>query len=190
MDNNLEKRAYEWVKSETPAEIDKNYHCETRDVFAARLDTMVNFLLADPLIPENDTYVLSAITGEIGNNSFDHNLGSWPDLPGIFFGYDVENGKIIIVLADRGQGVFKTLKSVKPELKDDKEALFTAFNEKISGRAPESRGNGLKFVKKGIKEAKAHLTFMSGNAKTILNEAEEISASDKIIGTFAVIKKI
>jgi len=44
--------------------------------------------------------LIVAITGEIGNNSFDHNLGKWPDEPGVFFGYDIAKGTV--VLADRG----------------------------------------------------------------------------------------
>jgi len=188
MDNNLKDTAYNWVKGEMPAEIGEQYYCGTRDVFQARLDTMVNFLLGDPQIAENDVYVLSAVAGEIGNNSFDHNLGSWPDMPGIFFGYEAESGKVIIVLADRGQGVLKTLKRVRMELKNDEEALLTAFTEKLSGRAPESRGNGLKFVKEGVKAMNARLVFMSGKASARLNEGIEISRSDEIKGCLAVIK--
>lgn len=118
------------------------------------------------------------MAGEIGNNSFDHNLGSWQDIMGIFFGYEFNNGGLKIVLADRGQGLFKTLKRVKPELKNDLEALFTAFNERISGRAPESRGNGLKFVKENIKNKKMHLGFYSGNAEALLNEKMKINKLD------------
>lgn len=189
MSDNLEKKAYDWVRSEKPTQIEEAFYCQTRDVFQARLGKMISSLLAEAKISESDVYILSAIAGEIGNNSFDHNLGSWPDLAGTFFGYELDDGKITIVLADRGQGVFNTLQRVKPELKDDAGALFSAFNEKISGRAPESRGNGLKFVKQSVKDIKAHLTFMSGKAKVILSETEEIGASDGIIGAFAVIKK-
>jgi len=35
-----------------------------------------------------------------------------------------------------------------PELSTDEEAVRTAFTKVVSGRAPESRGNGLKFVRK------------------------------------------
>lgn len=188
MNNDLGKKAYNWVKSVKSAQIEGEYYCETRDNFQARLDRMINDFLTDSKILENDVYILSAIAGEIGNNSFDHNLGSWSDMPGVFFGYEAENGKVIIVLADRGQGVLKTLKRVKPELENDKEALFSAFNEKISGRAPESRGNGLKFVKENIKAIKAHLIFMSGSAMAELNEAFKISQSERINGCLAVIE--
>ena len=111
--------------------------------------------------------LLTSIAGEIGNNSYDHNLGQWPDTPGIFFGYDLNKKQI--VLADRGLGILETLKRVKPELKDHKQALEVAFTEIISGRTPEARGNGLKYVKKVISENTINLFFQTGDAKLILN---------------------
>jgi len=186
MNNSLEI-ALQWVKSDLPPKIEKKYNCETRDIFQARLDAMVGVLLASAKITEGDIYILSAIAGEIGNNSFDHNLGNWSDVIGIFFNYELIENKLTIVLADRGQGVTATLKRVKPEIKNDEEALYVAFNEKISGRAPEPRGNGLKFVKENIKNMSKHLLFMSGEARAQLNEKMEISRTEKIHGCLAVI---
>ena len=40
-------------------------------------------------LSENIVPLIVAVAGEIGNNSFDHNLGKWPDSPGVFFGFDV-----------------------------------------------------------------------------------------------------
>lgn len=190
MNTFLEKMAYDWVKSDAPEKIKDKYYCATRDVFQARLDGMVNFLSVNGKIAEDDIYMLAAIVGEIGNNSFDHNLGSWPDVSGIFFGYDLSDARVTIVLADRGQGVLKTLKRVKPELENDEEALFTAFHERISGRAPEPRGNGLKFVREAIEGSKRHLTFISGSAKIELNEKINISHAETIHGCLAAINNI
>jgi hypothetical protein len=89
--------------------------------------------------------LLASIVVEIGNNSFDHNIGNWPDTPGIIFAYDLNKRKI--VLADRGLGVRTTLSRVRPDIKNDIEALTIAMTERVSGRAPEQRGNGLKFVR-------------------------------------------
>jgi hypothetical protein len=187
MESGIQSKAWDFVKSASPAKIEDEYYCKTRDVFQARLDKMITVLLNEGKLPENDVYMLSAIAGEIGNNSFDHNVGNWADVSGVFFGYEKKNSGLAIVLADRGQGVFQSLKRVKSELQTDEDALFTAFNEKISGRAPEPRGNGLKFVKENIKEMEKHLLFVSGTAKAELNEKMEISASEKIRGCFAVI---
>jgi len=185
--NNLEKQGYDWVANDLPPKIADEYYCSTRDIFQARLDKMTNFLLAGLKISESDAYIFSAIAGEIGNNSFDHNLGNWPDTIGIFFGYEADGDKLSIVLADRGIGVFQTLKRVKPELKDDSEALVVAFNEKISGRAPEPRGNGLKFVKENIRETKKHLVFISKTAKAELNKEMIVTSTEKINGCLAII---
>ena len=158
--------AKNWVISENPKEPEDKFYCADSIKFQSRLAYLENDLRNLP-DTEKDFSLIVAATGEIGNNSFDHNIGSWTDIRGIFFAYDINKRQI--VLADRGQGVFKTLKRVKHSLSTDKDALITAFSEKISGRAPESRGNGLKFVRKIITQNNKNLKmyFQSGNA--ILN---------------------
>lgn len=189
MQNELEKAAHQWVVSQ-PDKLDnrEDFYCQTRDTFQARLDKMMRDPILSSKIGENDLYILSAITGEIGNNSFDHNLGNWPDIPGIYYNYQFNNGKLTIALADRGQGVLKTLKRVRPEIPNDKVALEIAFTEKISGRAPENRGNGLKFVREEVKTKGIHLAFSSGKAMAILNQLLEVKDSEQNIqGTLAII---
>jgi len=78
---------------------------------------------------------------------------------------------------------------VRPEIANGQEALKVAFFEKISGRAPEARGNGLKFVRESIKQGENHLTFISGDAKAELNKDFKIGFVDeKINGCLAIIK--
>jgi len=189
MQNDLEKDVYKWITARMEdVDIQSEYYCRTRDIFQAKLEKMTMELLRSETIGEDDIYIISAIAGEIGNNSFDHNLGNWPNVAGVFFGYFLDNGRLKVVLADRGQGILATLKKVKSELKSDVEALKTAFTEKISGRAPENRGNGLKFVKENVEKRKMHLTFISGNAKMELNEKMEIKATDENIrGCLAIL---
>ncbi|MEK7765171.1 MAG: hypothetical protein AAB368_02935, partial [bacterium] len=45
------------------------------------------------------------------------------------------------------QGIFRSLTRADPTIPDEQAALVTAFEKTISGRAPENRGNGLKFVR-------------------------------------------
>ena len=116
--------------------------------------------------------LIVAIVGEIGNNSFDHNLGNWPDISGIFFSYDTNKRQI--ALADRGQGILRTLKRVRPDVKNDEDALHVAFTEIISGRAPEARGNGLKFVLEVVLSKPVELDFYSGAAKLSVNNDNEV----------------
>lgn len=188
MKQDLEKLAYEWIIAETDKVDAASYYCQNRDIFQAKADKMLNELLEAKSINEGNIYIISAMVNEIGNNSFDHNLGKWPDITGVFFGYEAESDKLKIVLADKGQGVLKTLRQIKPELKNDAEALKVAFTEKISGRAPENRGNGLKFVKENVKNKKMHLTFISGNAQAELNEKMEIKEKKETIkGCLAIL---
>lgn len=162
-------------------------YCPTRDVFQARLDHLLTDCLRQ-LNNESLSYLLVAVAGEIGNNSFDHNLGNWHDVMGIYFAADLSSRQI--VLADRGQGIFSTIKKVKPSVASDREALQVAFTEIISGRAPEQRGNGLKFVKKIFEEQNWQLNFYSGNASCkiqggTINFADE---NKKTTGIVALIK--
>ena len=151
--------ARKWVLSDMPEEPDAEYYAATSAHFQARLSSMEKNLQRG--FPEMFSLITS-VAGEIGNNSFDHNLGNWPDVSGIFFAYDIP--KRVVVLADRGQGVRSTLQRVLPELKTDREALRVAFTEIITGRAPEHRGNGLKYVRKVITESQMKLLFQTGDA--------------------------
>ncbi len=157
--NDLFRLAQEWVA--TNAEFPQTFYCQTSAVFQTRLIRMQDDMIRSGTVPELFSLLVS-VAGEIGNNSYDHNLGLWPDAPGIFFGYDLNKKQI--VLADRGVGILETLKRVRPGLTKDFDALDVAFTEVLSGRAPESRGNGLKYVKEVVSENKLNLFFQSGDA--------------------------
>lgn len=151
--------ATKWSFSEEAINIPYRFYCENSNIFKVRLSQLGSILQRDPAW--KDTFsLITSVLGEIGNNSFDHNLGNWRDIPGIFFGYSLSERKVII--ADRGQGVLTTLKRVKADLVDDKQALEVAFTEYITGRSPEHRGNGLKYVKKIIQNNHMDLWFHSG----------------------------
>lgn len=167
----LFSQAEKWVENSEGLEPDSSLYCQSSDIFQARLVKLQNSLLEIKYLDTSFSLIVAAI-GEIGNNSFDHNLGNWRDLPGVFFGYDLN--KKYIVLADRGQGVLRTLQRVRPALNTDAEALRVAFTEIVSGRAPESRGNGLKYVKKIVEENPLELTFESGNAKLSIKKGDSI----------------
>ena len=167
--NDLFSVAEEWVFS--GAEIPAKFYCSNSAVFQTKLAGMQSLLNSMPEL-NNICPLLVAITGEIGNNSFDHNLGNWPDTPGIFFTYDVH--KKIIILADRGVGILSTLKRVKQGLETHEDALRVAFTEVLSGRSPENRGNGLKFVRKVVAENPIGLLFQTGDAELVLNKDSDI----------------
>lgn len=163
--NDLFDLAKDWVLRGT--EISLKFYCSNSAIFQTRLIRMQD-LLANVKELNSIFSLIVAVAGEIGNNSFDHNLGNWPDIAGIFFAYDIN--KRTIVLADRGLGILATLKRVKPDLNTDREALRVAFTEILSGRSPESRGNGLKFVRKIVAENPISLLFRTGDAELILTK--------------------
>ena len=156
----LMKFASEWIQ--TGVEFPSRFYCPTNPIFNARLTKMEYALMQKPGFGKLYS-LITLVTGEIGDNSFAHNLGKWPDTPGIFFGYDLE--KRVIVLADRGLGILETLRRVRPELPGHVRAVEVAFTEFISGRAPEKRGNGLKLVREVVTEQPIDLFYTSGDAE-------------------------
>ncbi len=183
----IEVIARNWAESVNAVEPHPDVYCQTRDIFQARLEKLQSKL--SRVIPIEMVSLITAVAGEIGNNSFDHNLGNWPDIPGIFFSYSIRNRKVVLV--DRGQGILTTLKRVRPELMSSSDALRMAFTETISGRYPEARGNGLKFVKSIIVKNPFSLYFQTGNAQLYLkngdNQLDIQRAKNIIKGCFAVI---
>ena len=169
-------------------EFSDQFYCQNSGIFQARLVKMEALMLKDKSA-KNLYSLLTSMAGEIGNNSYDHNLGQWPDTPGIFFGYDL--GKKQIILADRGIGILETLKRVRPELKNHEEALKMAFTEIISGREPEARGNGLKYVRNVISKNPINLLFQTGDAKVNLHSGSRDlnieTAKQSIRGCLALI---
>lgn len=174
----LSTMAWEWAIGEATQELDSHYYCPDSAVFQSRLERLRTDLMT---INDKDVKLINSlivlVAGEIGNNSFDHNLGNWPDVRGIFFGYDLKRRNI--VLADRGIGILTSLQRVRPSLATHGEALKVAFTERISGRAPESRGNGLKLVRKVMCENSLALDFRTGDARLILREGDTEVKLDK-----------
>lgn len=184
----LFKLAKKWVLSSAPPELPRRFHCPDRSIFKARLSRLEYDLSQDNRLSEIFPLIV-AVTGEIGNNSFDHNLGNWPDVPGAFFGYNLDERRII--LADRGQGILKTLQRIRPGLSNHQESLKVAFTEMVSGRAPEARGNGLKFVKQVVTDNNFKLFFQSGDAVLNLSKKKRVinivKSHDFIQGIFTQI---
>jgi len=167
--SDLMKFASEWIQD--GVEFSGTFYCPTSSIFNARLTKMEYALIKKPGFEKLYSLIV-LIAGEIGDNSFAHNLGKWPDIPGIFFGYDLD--KRIIVLADRGLGILETLRRVRPELSNHVAAVEVAFTEFISGRAPEKRGNGLKLVREVIIDQPFGLFYTSGDAEVRMKGPKKI----------------
>lgn len=181
--------AENWAMSDAPPTLAAAMYCTTRADFELRLQRFGDEIAKSGVDVESYPLIIS-VAGEIGNNSFDHNLGQWPDVPGIFFSYDLSRGAV--VLADRGQGILSSLRRVRPDLTDASSALRVAFSEVVTGRAPEKRGNGLKFVRKMVEKGAAGLLYRSGEAQLTINSgSSELvirRSANYLRGTFASLK--
>src|SRR3989338_3183341 len=113
---NIYKLILKWANGKTANEPLPDFYCPNSSVFHARLIKLEADLAQSQGLKDKFS-LITAIAGEIGNNAYDHNLGNWPDVPGVFFIYSLT--KKIIAIADRGQGVLTTLKKVRPDLKND-----------------------------------------------------------------------
>lgn len=186
--NDLSALGWKWASDSTPSEPAKDFYCPTSDVFTTRLKKLENELQKINNLGIHYSLLISMV-GEIGDNSYAHNLGNWPDILGIFFAYDLNKRNIVLV--DRGRGILETLKQVRPELESHKEALRVAFTEIISGRFPERRGNGLKSVARNITTSNVKLLFRTGNAQLDLKRGDErpnITECQDFHGCYAVLK--
>lgn len=186
----IEALGWAWAASAQAPEIPDEYYCERQDRFTSRLEKMSVVLLKSLGNASKDIVsLITLVAGEIGDNSFAHNVGNWPDVPGVFFAYDIH--KRVIVLADRGRGVRATLQHVRPNLASDVEALTVAFTEIVSGRDPEKRGNGLKVIRGVAESSVIGLVFRSGLGTVHIPEGPGLMstgvASENIRGTYAVI---
>ena len=95
--SDLMKFASEWIEDGTP--FPGTFYCPTSSIFNARL-TKMEYALMQKSGFEKLYSLIVLIAGEIGDNSFSHNLGKWPDTAGIFFGYDLD--KRIVLLSFLG----------------------------------------------------------------------------------------
>lgn len=182
------QKAFDWLVLENGENfLASDEHCATRDVFQARLEKM-NAVLKDKNEFREITSLIVVIAGEIGNNAFDHNLGNWRDVTGIYYAYDILARCVII--ADRGLGIQSTLKRVRPDIQNDCQALTMAFKEIVTSRAPEKRGNGLKLVEKMVLVLGVKLETYSGYGCYRIEDGQTgcLLEEKKYDGVIAVLK--
>jgi hypothetical protein len=131
------------IKAKVPSG-EEIFYCQSRDESSARLSSWLNYFSKIGFSKPN-LFIVGAIIGELTNNAFDHNLAQWRGLPGCVVAFVKQNSSLQIHIADAGQGIVSSLKNSLPDLQPQ-EIINQAFEKRISGRHPERRGNGLKFV--------------------------------------------
>lgn len=128
--------------------VENFFYCLNRGEFIPRLARIAK-LTQNAGFDMNKTSLIVSSAGEIGNNSFDHNLGYWKDVPGICISWSLDDRSLTLGFADRGRGIISSLQPVLDTM-DPQEILNMAFEKIVSGRTPEQRGNGLKYVRNAV----------------------------------------
>lgn len=184
--------AFGWAVAETGVEPPAEFYCATRDVVVARIESFYALVEKQGISPDAAT-LLAAITGELANNCFDHNLGTWHDVSGCWFEHEISREAVRIIVADRGQGFLGSLRRVKSDLRDHRDALLLGFVTHVSGRAPEQRGRGLTFVLDSLAKLPGmEFQLQTGNARLVFtspivseNLSTYVHAAETIIpGTY------
>ncbi len=160
--------------------------CPRRDYFEANLEHFTN-MFQNFGLSERDAPIATAIVGELGNNVFDHNLGSWPyDISGaVLIGQNYPKKRYIeFVVADPGIGFIGSLKPAYPQLKNDVEAIKHGLAGN-TGRINEDRGNGLKIIQQWtIEDFSGVLYVHSGSGFVRVNkDGQKDTELNKISGT-------
>lgn len=162
-------------------------HSQNRSQAIARLSNWRKFCESSGLAEPSLSRLIASI-GEITNNCFDHNLGHWTDLPGCCVCWSKEGDFIKFGVADRGRGIVKSLKPALSSSTDENDILPIAFEKVVSGRSPEQRGNGLKFVRAQILSSPLHsLVCSSGGSVYKIGNVPPPSLPLQDFGTITLI---
>lgn len=166
-------------------------HCSFRDEFAGRLSSKIRLMFQNFGMSNDDEQRVTSLVGELGNNVFDHNEGSWPtDFRGaiIIAQHYPKLKKVEIVVADAGVGFLGSMKAHEPSPTDDLEAIKLGLSG-ITGRIGERRGNGLKMIQDWtINKFNGIIRIHSGNGLVVVDRnGQKAENVNKILGTLAEI---
>lgn len=192
----MREEALTWATTVDSQDPPADYYCPTRDIADGRLPKL--YLAAQQTgFSDQQAALLAAMAGELAANCFDHNLGAWRDITGCWFEYSASANCMTIDIADRGQGILGSLQRVEQSLKTHRDALITAVTKEISGRAPERRGHGLKFIIASLNDGMAGARFIlhTGDARLDITApadpkaiAYNVNTADTAVnGTYAML---
>ncbi len=187
--------ALEWASQSRPEEPPADFYCRSVDVWQGRFTKIAPTLIRAG-IHTDIAALFASMVGEIGDNCFTHNAPGWIDIPGCWLEYHIEGNQIQCWISDRGRGILNSLKAALPSLETHREALLASLTKRISGRTPEKRGNGLKYVVEVLTRLPVGVfTLQTGDAsfhcnlplnKTLL-ESSITAASTMVRGTYCEI---
>lgn len=155
-------------------------HSEYRDEFDAKLPKIINFL-SERGFRQADVYRITAMIGELGNNTFDHNLGKWPtEFIGcmIALRWQKEGSLLEIIVDDLGIGFLESLKMHAPAPTSEIEAIMLALSG-VTGRVGEKRGNGLRSVIAWMKQYYDGILYIHSGSGAVEITKNKKMASDQ-----------
>ncbi len=163
-------------------------HCFYRDDFNARLGRFLS-MFRNFGLNEDDSSKATALVGELGNNVFDHNSGSWPTtVVGCIIAaqHYPDLRKIEVTVGDPGVGFLGSLKAAFPALQNDIEAIKKGLAGN-TGRIGEVRGNGLRLIQQWtIQDFSGKVMIHSGNGLVTVDRKEMKDYTvNRILGTLA-----
>ncbi|MFA6135747.1 MAG: hypothetical protein WC705_00025 [Candidatus Paceibacterota bacterium] len=164
-------------------------HCESRDDFDARLSSKIRMMFKNFGMDIDDESRATSLVGELGNNVFDHNAGSWPTNIGgaiILAQLNPRKKQIEVVVADPGIGFLGSLKVINPPPQNDIEAIKLGLNG-VTGRIGEKRGDGLRIIQDWtINKFDGIVKIHSGSGLFIVNkDGQHPQSVFPILGTLA-----
>lgn len=178
--------ALEWAMSQNANNPPEALYCSTESEWRGRFDKIVPYIHGEG-VRDQSIALVASIVGEIGDNCFTHNIGTWRDVRGCWFEWAVhkETRELHWKIADRGQGILSSFALVLPDLVTHDDALRVAFTEQITSRQPEDRGRGLKVVASILTQLRGgSFVFRSGNAELscrIPCDADSISSAVHLV---------
>ena len=137
------KAAHLWHSADAPPQTADERHFATPLALESGLEPLARRVAEG--LPKSELGDLLAVIAHLAGNSFDHNAGAWHGAPGCWIEAQRAGKRLWLCVADRGQGVLRSLRRAHPEIKDEQDALVAAFDRPISGSGRP--GNGLKKVR-------------------------------------------
>jgi len=162
-----------------PKGVEQVFYSSNRSESNARMERYFSICEDQGIKNDDEISLIVSSIGELTNNCFDHNLGYWKDTPGCCLSWSKENNRLTFCIADRGRGIVETLRNVAGPEKSNQDILNLAFETVITGRAPENRGNGLKYVCRSI--AKYSLNSIKCFSNDVIYEVNK--STDPVIKT-------
>lgn len=147
-----------WHSAKTPPKDTGGLLCGTSEELFRRFELTAEIVAR--LVSKTELTALLGVMAHLSGNAFDHNDGHWHDMPGCWLETQLVGKQLWICVADRGQGVFRSLRRAHPEIPDEQAALAAAFERTISGNG--RKGEGLKKVRAAVMKGDRGIACRSG----------------------------